>query len=199
MWTRFIFCFIVVKLKINTLVYNFFFIFPLSLIQGSPTFLNLRAASWVPSHVRGNQFASLSWDNKLSQSHIIVTDADLCEDADHVKEFSINISNDSTRLHEKKEQTCDSWRSTTLVTPVLSWPGANTRGQCCVTVETRSSAMGSCQSLSFFLMSWTWNFYYKREILSLRLVSLFCTGNDAFSLQYWSGLDWSGFSNRWTN
>lgn len=176
MWTRFIVCFIVVELKINTLVYYycyFFFIFPLSLIQGSPTFLNLRAASWVPSHVRGNQFASLSWDNnKLSQSRIIITDAD------HVKESSINISNDSTRLCYLSN------RPATHGGQPRWWPPrpiVATRGQCCVTVETRSSALGSCQSFSF-LMSWTWNFYYKRETLSLCLVSLFCTGNDAFSL-----------------
>lgn len=198
MWTRFIFCFIVVKLKINTLVY-FFFIFPLSLIQGSPTFLNLRVASWVLSHVRGNQFASLSWDNKLSQSHIIVTDADLCEDADHVEEFSINISNDSTRLHEKKRTDLRLMEVNHVGDPRPVMAGREHKGA--VLCNSWNAVLGTGQlSITFiFLMSWTWNFYYKREILSLRLVSLFCTGNDAFSLQYWSGLDWSGFSNRWTN
>lgn len=54
--------------------------------------------------MKGNRFASLSWDNfnELSQSHITIIDTDLCEDTDHIEEFAININNDLTWMGENE-------------------------------------------------------------------------------------------------
>lgn len=42
----------------------------------------------------GNQFPTLSWNNKVSQLYLIIHDTDLCEDIDHVNEFSIIVKQD---------------------------------------------------------------------------------------------------------
>ena len=62
--------------------------------QGSPTFLKLRATSWLPSHTKGYQFDTLFWNNKFAQfafSYIwllMINDTHLCEDTDHANDFS---------------------------------------------------------------------------------------------------------------
>ena len=62
--------------------------------QGSPTFLNLRATSWVLSHTKGTQFDTLFWNKKCAQfafSYVLllmINDIHLCEDTDNVNDFS---------------------------------------------------------------------------------------------------------------
>lgn len=66
--------------------------------QRSPTFLNLRASSWLLSHMKSYQFATLYWNQKLSHLLIIINDSALCEDTDHINEFSIIIITHSELL-----------------------------------------------------------------------------------------------------
>lgn len=45
----------------------------------SQNFLNLKATLWFLTHMNGNQFPSLSWENKLYQSHNNFVETNLCD------------------------------------------------------------------------------------------------------------------------
>ena len=63
--------------------------------QGSPTFLKTRATSWELINAKGYQFGTHFWNNQFAQNTfkytlvlIIINDIHICEDTDHVKDFS---------------------------------------------------------------------------------------------------------------
>ena len=61
---------------------------------GHQPFLKLRATSWALSHTKGYQFETFFSNNKFAQfafSYIwllMINDTHLCEDTDHVNDFS---------------------------------------------------------------------------------------------------------------
>lgn len=69
---------------------------PVENIWRSPACVSTRCrrpfwTSWVLSHMKGNQFATIYWNDKLSQ---LYNEIHLCEDPNHFNEFSIIINND---------------------------------------------------------------------------------------------------------